>query len=289
MAITGTLTGAGGGAESVSSPFQVSGCAGLPFAPKLTASAGGKGSRVNGTNFAVKLETAGLGHADIAKVDLQIPAVMPARLTTLQKACTEAVFNANPASCSPESVIGFATIHTPVLKSPLSGPAYLVSHGGASFPDVEFLLQGEGIEILLDGKTDIKHGITYSRFDSAPDAPFTTFETVLPAGPHSALSAYGTGKEPLDICSQTVQMPTEIIAQNGAVLKQSTTVTKTGCGAVKSYKATRAQKLAKALATCRKKYKHRAVRRRTCERSARKAYGRRTTSAKRARPRAKKR
>ena len=30
-----------------------------------------------------------------------------------------------------------------------------------------------------------QNGITYSRFESAPDAPFTIFETVLPAGPHA--------------------------------------------------------------------------------------------------------
>ena len=54
---------------------------------------------------------------------------------------------------------------------------------------------------ILDGKTDIKNGVTYSRFESAPDAPFTSFETVLPAGPHS-IFAVNTEEAPnYDLCS----------------------------------------------------------------------------------------
>ena len=175
-------------------------------------------------------------------------------------------------------MIGYAIVHTPVLKSPLTGPAYLVSHGGAAFPDVEFVLQGEGITLIVDGKTDIKNGITYSNFETAPDAPFTTFETNFPAGPHSALTANVPEKEDFDLCKHTLTMPTEITAQDGAVISQTTPVALIGCGAVlhsKTVKPTRAQLLAKALKHCRSTYKKKSQKskRLACEKQARKKYG----------------
>ena len=278
MSITGELEGAQGGKEGVSKPFQVSNCGSLPFGPTLTAEAGGHGSKTNGTNLNVTVTSKGLGQANIAKVDLTLPAALPSRLTTIQKACLASVFEANPAACDEGSVIGFATIHTPVLKNPLSGPAYLVSHGGAAFPDVEFVLQGENIKIVLDGKTDIKHGITYSKFESAPDAPFTTFETSLPAGPHSALTANVPEKEDFSLCKTSLSMPTVITAQNGAVIEQDTKIKVAGCSGVKSFKATRAELLAKALKACKKDKKK--SKRLKCEKQARKKYGAKKASKK---------
>ncbi len=227
--VTATIAAAQGASSTVSTPFEVGACQSLPFAPKLTASAGGHASKADGASLDVKITSAGLGQANIAKVDLQLPEALPSRLSTLQKACTEAVFNANPAACDPESVIGKATIHTPILNAPLTGPAYLVSHGGAAFPDVEFVLQGEGVTLVLDGKTDIKNGITYSRFESAPDAPFTTFETELPTGPHSILAAYLPASANYNLCGTSLAIPTIITAQNGKQIKQTTKIAVTGC------------------------------------------------------------
>jgi hypothetical protein len=275
MKIEGTLSGSEGASANVSTPFQVSGCQSLPFKPSFTASTQGQASKANGASFVVKVQSSGLGQANIAKVNLQLPKALPARLTTIQKACTEAVFNANPASCDEGSVIGNATIHTPVLSSPLSGPAYLVSHGGAAFPDVEFVLQGENIKLVLDGKTDIKNGITYSKFESAPDAPFTTFETVLPTGPHSALTTNLPENAHYDLCGTSLTAPTAITAQNGAIINQNTKITVQGCRAVQSSKTrklTPAQQLDAALKACRNKYKHTKHKRHKCEKQAYKRY-----------------
>jgi hypothetical protein len=274
--ITGTLTGDQGDSKAVSSPFQVTNCKSLPFGPKLTASTAAQASKSNGEALNVNVESAGLGQANIAKVFLTLPKILPSRLTTIQKACLAAVFAANPATCPEGSMIGTATIHTPVLKSSLSGPAYLVSYGSAHFPDVEFVLQGEGITLILDGKTDIKNGITYSRFESAPDAPFTKFETQLPAGPHSALTAFVPTADRYNVCKSAASlvMPTEITAQNGDVIKQSTKIAVHGCKPV----LTRAQLLAKALKACNKK--HGKAKRAACRKQAYKKYGPKKTAKK---------
>ena len=130
--------------------------------------------------------------ANIAKVKVDLPKQLPSRLTTLQKACTAAVFNANPANCPAASVIGTAKVSTPVLPVQLTGPVYFVSHGGEAFPSLTVVLQGDGVRVDLVGATFISQaGITSTTFKTVPDTPFSSFELYLPEGKYSALAANG--------------------------------------------------------------------------------------------------
>jgi hypothetical protein len=227
LSVNGTLVSNRGAAVPVSSPFQLGGCRALAFHPSFSASTSARSSKAYGASLDVRVASTP-GQANIAKVDVQLPPTLPARLSTLQQACSAAQFDTNPAGCPAASVVGIATAHTPVLNAPLTGPVYLVSHGGAAFPDLIVVLQGEGITVELVGATDIKHGLTYSRFETLPDAPVDSFELELPQSPHSALGAFAS------LCGHRLLMPTAITAQNGAQLKQTTTIAVTGCHRARS-------------------------------------------------------
>jgi uncharacterized repeat protein (TIGR01451 family) len=274
----GTATSAQGTSAPISSHFQVGSCQSLQFAPDFKVSTQAKTSKADGASLTAKIlyPTGALGanqassQANVAAVKVDLPEQLPSRLTTLQKACLAKVFEANPAACPKESIVGHATAITPVLPVPVSGPAYFVSHGGEAFPSLILVLQGYGVTVDLVGATFIsKAGITSSTFKQVPDVPITSFELTLPEGPFSALAANLPERDHGDLCGQNLQMPTAFIGQNGAEIHDSTTIGISGCPKAKAL--TRAKKLANALKAC-KQNKSKA-RRAECEATARKDYG----------------
>jgi hypothetical protein len=270
--ISATITSDEGASAPLSVPFQATNCAILKFTPKFSVSTASKTSKAGGASLSVKLaEPPGsMGtQANITKVKVELPKQLPSRLTTLQKACTNAQFESNPAGCPPASFIGHAVVHTPLLPVPLTGPAIFVSHGGEAFPSLVIVLQGYGVTVDLVGTTFIsKAGITSTTFKTVPDVPFSSFELTLPQGKFSALAANLPAKANGSFCGQKLVMPVEFIAQNGAVLHQSTPVSVSGCAKKKAL--TRKQKLAKALKACKRKPKGG---RAACSRAAHRRYG----------------
>ncbi|MGH2902879.1 MAG: hypothetical protein ACRDK7_04750 [Solirubrobacteraceae bacterium] len=110
---------------STSTMLQASGCGELAFKPKFAVSTRGHTSKADGAGLQVKLAIKGrLGsEANIKLVKVDLPRQLPSRLSTLQQACTDAQFEANPAGCPAASKIGYATAITPILPVPLTGPA----------------------------------------------------------------------------------------------------------------------------------------------------------------------
>jgi hypothetical protein len=221
---TTSLTSTFGTTQSLSTPFQATGCSSLPFKPKLTASSSAKTSRAGGAALDVKVSYPAGTQANIESVLLTIPKILPVRQSALNNACREATFNASPSDCPHSSHVGEVTVLTPVLPGKLTGYALFVSHGGAAFPNLDLVLAGDGVTVILVGDTNISSsGVTTSDFATLPDVPISSFETRLPTGANSALAAKG------NLCKRSLAIPTVITAQNGAVIKQNTKIAVSGC------------------------------------------------------------
>jgi hypothetical protein len=229
MEVTGTIHSSEGGTDAVSVPFQVTNCAVLGFKPSFEVSTSGKTSRADGASLHVLLSypKAPFGsQANIKSVKVDLPKQLPSRLPTLQHACPARTFEANPASCSSESIVGHAKAVTPLIPVPLEGPAYFVSYGDAKFPELVIVLQGYGVTLDVHGETFIneKTSVTSSTFHTIPDAPVGSFELTLPQGKYSALAAN------TNLCKvKNLVMPTAFAAQNGAEIHESTKISVTGC------------------------------------------------------------
>ncbi len=250
MSFSGTATSFEGATEPLSSHFQVGSCRSLTFAPNFKVSTSGKTSRANGASLTAKIvyPVGNLGanqassQSNIASVKVDLPKQLPSRLTTLQKACPAATFEANPANCPAASIVGHAKAITPVLPVPIEGPTYFVSHAGEEFPSLIAVLQGYGVTVDLVGSTFIsgKTNITSSTFKNVPDVPIQSFELSLPQGKYSALAANG------NLCKTKLTMPTAFTGQNGAVLHQSTPISVTGCAKIKVKKTKKTKMSGKA-------------------------------------------
>ena len=233
QSFSGTAYGTEGSTAPIGSHFQMGSCRSLTFKPNFKVSTSAKTSRKNGASLDAKIvyPTGKLGanqassQANVKSVKVNLPKLLPSRLTTLQKACPSKTFEANPARCPAGSQVGDATAITPVLPVKLTGPAYFVSYGGAKFPELVIVLQGYGVTVDLHGETFINEhtNITSSTFRQVPDVPISSFELKLPEGPNSALAAIG------NLCAKKLVMPTAFTGQNGAVLHQNTPITVTGC------------------------------------------------------------
>jgi hypothetical protein len=253
MNVEGTIASSSGTTVSSKYPFQSTDCASLPFHPGFSVTTHAGHTRKNGAYLHVTV-TSGTGQANIKQVFVELPKILPSRTETLKQACSETQFAENPAGCPAGSHVGTAIAHTPVLPVPLTGPAIFVSHGGVKFPDLDVVLQGDGVTVDLTGQTSIseKTEITSSNFDTVPDVPISSFELTLPEDSHSALAATA------NLCTQTVtrrvketvhgkvvyrmrrikqtralHMPTTITGQNGAVVKETTKIAVQGCAKVK--------------------------------------------------------
>ena len=210
-------------AERCRARSRSSNCGRLAFKPSFKAATSAKTSKANGASLETTINQPA-GQANIKSVLVQLPKQLPSRLTTLQKACPEKTFANDYNQCPPGSFVGGARANTPTLPGQTARAGDPRLPRRQAFPDLDLVIEANGVRVILVGNTKIKKGITTTNFATMPDVPVSSITVNLPIGAHSALTANG------NLCANQLVMPTTITGQNGFKVKQNTKIAVTGCG-----------------------------------------------------------
>jgi hypothetical protein len=223
LAITGLAKSPLGDTAALAEPFQVGGCAALPFKPKLSLRLKGSAKRGAHPALSATLTMRG-GEANIAKAAVTLPRSEFLDQAHIGTVCTRLQFAEGPgngANCPPASVYGRARAITPLLDAPLEGPIFLRS-SSHELPDLVAALGGQ-IAVALDGTVDSVKGGIRNRFEVVPDAPVSKF----------TLTMRGAGKGLLqnstNICASNPRAKVKFTAQSGKVVNYSPVVKVSGC------------------------------------------------------------
>jgi hypothetical protein len=169
---------------TIASPFHVSNCSSLGFAPKLSLKLLGATKRNDFPALRATV-TERPGDANIGAAAVALPHAEFLAQEHINTVCTPKQFAAH--TCPKGSIYGHARAFTPLLSEPLEGPVYLKS-GKHLIPDLVVALSGDGgIEINLNARVDSIRGGMRASFEALPDAPASKFVLKLFGGKRGLL------------------------------------------------------------------------------------------------------
>lgn len=210
--VDGSASSQQGLVAAFSSRFQVGGCAGLRFKPRISLTLRGPTKRSGHPALRTVVNyPAGGAYANVARAAVQLPRSVFFENANLTTICTRPQFAAE--KCPRGSIYGRAAVTTPLLDEPLTGPVYLRSSGGErGLPDLVADLNGQ-IEIDLVGHIDSKNRGLRATFAGVPDAPIEKFTLSLLGGRKSLLV------NSTDICARKHRATVAFTAQNDRVVR----------------------------------------------------------------------
>ncbi|HEX7290166.1 MAG TPA: hypothetical protein VF250_03475 [Conexibacter sp.] len=224
--VDATVTATTGAVARVSAPYQVANCRNIPFAPRLTLSVGGAGhtGARQSTPLTATLTQPPGRVSNIAGVKVALPGVLSALLPVVERACTQAQFDAGDCH---RAEIGSAIAHSPLLPHALTGGAFFVKHPGQALPDMIVALRGD-VSIDLVGTVQIPGGRRLAtNFKNVPDAPIDRFTLRIRSGGNGPLGVAH------NLCSRRARRATASVTmrgQNGTVIDRQQRLRIRGCG-----------------------------------------------------------
>ncbi len=210
-----TLTGAGAdpfnpaddSIATASQRYQVLGCSGLGFKPRLALKLSGGARRGQHPSLRAVV-TERPGDANIGTAVVTLPHSEFLAQNHIREICQAAQFEAN--SCPPGSIYGHAVAYSPLLPEPLEGPVILRT-SSHPLPDMVAALRGDGgIAIDVEGRIDSVGGGMRGSFEVLPDAPASKFVLTLEGGKQGLL------ENSESLCAKPLYAAARLSGQNNA-------------------------------------------------------------------------
>jgi hypothetical protein len=223
-AFQASFTSAGGSQATAQAPFQPTGCAELPFAPRFSTRIGSRGQTGPGKNPPLTtVITQGAGEAAVRDATVILPTTLTVNGDGLTSFCTRAQLAVR--SCPAETRVGSATAVTPLLNDPLSGPVFAVRDPGDPLPGFGVTLTGPLPLILRADVGFGPDGGIVTTFRDLPDVPLSRFEFKFLGGPRGLLEiALGS-----DLCRTRIVLGARLVAQSGKTADLRSPAAADGC------------------------------------------------------------
>jgi hypothetical protein len=217
-----------GNTASASSLFQATGCAALPFKPKLALSLTGRKQVTTGKHPGIKatVTQAGTSEAGIEQAVVRLPKSLALDPENAQALC-EFDDGTKPDlenRCPKGSIVGRARATSPLLNDPLVGNVYFVKNvrkdpktGNEirTLPMIIVALRGE-IAVNLRGESSTtKSGKLVNTFNGVPDAPISQFNLNINGGKTGIIAVTRTRKAKINLCTGRHTAETDMDGQNG--------------------------------------------------------------------------
>jgi hypothetical protein len=204
MAFAGQAFGEAGAVSPLREDFQVGGCRGLGFKPKLSLRLRGRTTR-GGFPRLTAILSPRRGDANIGKATVVLPHSEFIAQEHFRTICTRVQFAAD--KCPSGSVYGHAKVFTPTLNAPLEGPVYLRS-STRELPDLVIALKGQ-LDVVAVGHIDSVKGRLRTAFETVPDVPVSKFVLQMKGGQK------GLFVNSHNLCKAPVHAQANFVGHNG--------------------------------------------------------------------------
>jgi hypothetical protein len=208
-----TIESQEGATTALSSPYKVSGCERLGFAPRLraTLTSGGRLRKHDQVGLRVSARFR-RGDTALRSLAFSLPPALKLHVEQLGEICSRS--DAKRDLCPPGSRVGASEARTPLLAEPLRGSIYVVRPRDSGEPDLWVALSGGGVKLVVRGTSSNDHGQFATKLAGLPDLELSDFTMRLGSPGNSLLSL--EAKPCVAARPRPFRATLRIAAQNGA-------------------------------------------------------------------------